>query len=169
MLVRWAFRAVALVVLPAAAAAQAAEGVDVAQLVRKYRASLATKSATSPAMVILVSFAMPDSSLIRLARDAGRAGVPLVLRGLVDNSITATAPKIHASDPKGQADWQVDPRPFRALEIQGVPVFAVRTKQGWEVVRGDVSLSYALRELAQRKGPAAATAQRLAQRLQQRR
>lgn len=123
--------------------AAAGTGVDIAELVRAYEEARSA-SPSAPSAMVLVSFAMPAESLLRLVRDAGRVGVPLVLRGLVDNSVAETAKHLRDVDPAGIGTWLLDPRPFRELGIEGVPVFVVRRGKQVQQVRGDVSLDYAL-------------------------
>lgn len=139
--------------------------VDVAELVRQFNASQQLVNQPAPQMQVLVSLSMPPSSLLRLAKATRQANVALVLRGFVNNSFTATAAKLAQIDKHNLGNWQVDPRLFRELDIGAVPVFAISGDTGWEVVRGDVSLEYALKVLAARGGRAGATATQIAHRL----
>ena len=138
--------------------------VDVAKLAREFAAANPARS--SERVIALVSLGMPPQSLRRLARSAGVAGIPLILRGLKDNSVRQTIAALGALDPDPAASWQVDPRLFRALKANAVPVIAVVGGADHLVVRGDVPLAYALAKLAREEGPLAATAMRALRRLE---
>ena len=148
---RWGIVALALaltVLGVPAGAPQDNAGIDVAELVRSYAAAVQRSKVSDPQAGVLVSFGMPTASLRILAQDAARAGVPLLLRGLVANNPAQTWHHILAVDPAARAQWLVDPRPFRELAAQAVPVFLVWSEGERRVVRGDVTLAYALARLA---------------------
>lgn len=78
--------------------------------------------------LLLVSFAMPDSQLVALARDAGRSGTTLVLRGLVDNDLMATSRRIRQLLDASQTEHltlMVDPTLFQRFAVQQVPTLVV--------------------------------------------
>ena len=109
----------------------------------------------------MVSFSMPKDTLKNLALQADKAGAVLVLRGMVDDSLTATTKAIREvlGEDAGDSTFQVDPNVYKAYAVQDVPTFVLakqppQAEQACELgkdyvaVRGDVSLTYALRELA---------------------
>ena len=116
-------------------------------------------------LMVLVSFSMPQEALKNLAQQADKAGAVLVLRGMVGDSLDKTAKAIQSvlGDTASDSTFQVNPTVFRAYHVQDVPTFVIARKpantasegQGscelgtdYASVRGDVSLDYALRKLA---------------------
>jgi type-F conjugative transfer system pilin assembly protein TrbC len=80
---------------------------------------------------------------------------------MVDDSLTATTKAIREvlGEDAGDSTFQVDPNVYKAYAVQDVPTFVLakqppQAEQACELgkdyvaVRGDVSLTYALRELA---------------------
>lgn len=83
-------------------------------------------------VMVFASFGMPDASLKALVVDARRAGIPVILQGFVDGSLSATAKRIHnllgVSDGEAaQAEILggvlIDPRAFRVFGVTQVPAF----------------------------------------------
>jgi len=120
------------------------------------------------ALFVLVSLSMPPASLDRLAAQAGKAGATLVLRGVVDGSLTKTAEMTAAVIRQHPgAQFQIDPTLFRRFNVDQVPTFvlAAPTAQGQTCgkdcdaqgtfvrVSGDVTLDYALEHLARQANP----------------
>lgn len=128
--------------------------------------------------LIMISFSMPADSIKGLFREAERIGARVILRGMVDDSMQATAAHLMALmgvDP--QADEQevkrqvaeaiqpaiaIDPTLFQRFDITKVPTFVVPLAAPapcsdqscpappYLKVAGDVSLTYALRAIESR-------------------
>lgn len=134
-------------------------------------------------LVVFVSLGMPQASLKRLVADAPRYGATLVLRGLKDQSMEATAKAIYAlqSDlgERGAA-WRIDPRLFQRFQVDSVPVHVLLDANSsipggcasddclrdlrFARVAGDITIEHALRSIATADPPMRAMAeQRLAQ------
>jgi conjugal transfer pilus assembly protein TrbC len=114
---------------------------------------------------VAVSLTMPRAALRQLAADAQRAGAMVVVRGFVEGSpakTMAAARQIFDEDSAG--GLAIDPQVFRAYAVQTVPTFIVATapvtpcQEGLDctsaatphdLVRGNISLSAALRLLAE--------------------
>lgn len=138
---------------------------DIGAIASGYQASaaagLGSGRPASP-LLIMVSFSMPPASLASLADQARRAGGLLVLNGLKDGSLTATAQAVYQTFGKEGAPLQIDPRLFTRYAVSAVPAFILRTTSGDEQscltgscplngytkVSGDVSLDYALEQIA---------------------
>lgn len=123
-----------------------------------------------PPPLVFISFSMPDDSLRALLRDAVHMGSPLVLRGMVDNSMKRTVERIgellgNGQSGKGVVDGlapslAIDPTLFERFGVDKVPAFillleaaAPCTPSGCPVpdhlkLAGDVSLAYALGVMA---------------------
>jgi conjugal transfer pilus assembly protein TrbC len=116
----------------------------------------------SNGILIMVSFSMPKTSLARLADQAKHAGGVLVLNGLKDGSLPATAQAVHQTFGKDGAPLQIDPRIFTRYAVSTVPTFVLLgvnanvqscaagtcPADGYVKVSGDVSLDYALEQIA---------------------
>ena len=130
---------------------------------------------------VAVSLTMPRAALRQLAADAHRAGAMVVVRGFVGGSpakTMAAARQIFDEDSAG--GLAIDPQVFRAYGVQTVPTFIVATspvtpcQEGLDctsaatphdLVRGNISLSAALRLLAEQGQAAPHVASRALKRL----
>jgi conjugal transfer pilus assembly protein TrbC len=148
--------------LPVPATGQAA---DIAAIASGYEALARSREMSPPPssqVLILVSLSMPSSSLVRLADQARRGGGVLVLNGLKDGSLTATARAVHQVFGKQGAPLQVDPRAFSRYAVNAVPTFVILgpnskpqpcaenacAAAGFVKASGDVTLDYALEQIA---------------------
>ncbi|MGE0679781.1 MAG: type-F conjugative transfer system pilin assembly protein TrbC [Candidatus Binatia bacterium] len=124
----------------------------------------------NPPPVVFISFSMPDDSLRALLRDAVATGSPLVLRGMVDNSMKRTMERIGELLNDGTSgkdgvggpapSLAIDPTLFERFAVDKVPAFVLPlaavapcTPTGCPVpdhlkLAGDVSLAYALSLMA---------------------
>lgn len=136
----------------------------------------ATEPARDGAVYVAVSLSMPPQSLRQLAIDAQAMGAQVVIRGLVDNSLTKTMTLIKSSfDDKTAAGIAIDPNVFRSFGVSAVPTFivarspvepcpgidCVTAAPAFDRVVGNVSLREALRQVAG-QGDAAPDIARLA-------
>jgi len=139
----------------------AAPAIDIAALSREYQAvSAATVSPSAPTLLVFVSFSMPEDSLKALQREVNGVGGQLVIRGLIDNSLKATASAVSGVLDNGRGGLSIDPPSFSRYHITKVPAFVVTNGQDdddFDVVYGNVTLEAALTELAN-KGDNADTA-----------
>lgn len=112
-----------------------------------------------PALLVFVSFSMPDATLSRLVDQAARAGASLVLRGLIDGSMVRTVTRVHQLIGQRKVAVQIDPQAFDRYAVTQTPSFVlvrdgaqtVPCKSGtcvpadaFVLVSGDVSLDYGL-------------------------
>lgn len=103
-----------------------------------------------PSVMIFVSSSMPDAAIRALQCQAGRMG-PLVLRGLIDNSLQKTviwSQKWISSNANRGQGFQINPVVFRQYHIDQVPAVLVRKGEAFAVVYGNVTLDYALKHIA---------------------
>lgn len=82
--------------------------------------------------LILVSFNMPNQSLIETLIEAHALHIPVLIRGLVNNSFPETVSKMlslmreASKEQVGSIDGvSIDPRPFRKYQIEQVPAVIV--------------------------------------------
>lgn len=112
---------------------------------------------------VFASFSMPDASLRALIRQGELAGVPIVLRGLVDNSIEATMLRVRSLYKEGgspESGAVVDPTLFARFGVDQVPTVVVAAHAAGACtphtcptpphakIAGDVPLRYALERIA---------------------
>lgn len=111
-------------------------------------------------LMIFVSFSMPDQSLKLLLQQASEANIPVVVRGLVNNSLKDTADRLtKITGEINRGGVLVDPLWFTHFNIKVVPAFVVNQPSddcpknmscpasSFDVVYGDVSLMTALQFL----------------------
>jgi conjugal transfer pilus assembly protein TrbC len=115
------------------------------------------------AVYVFASFSMPDVSLRALIRQGELAGVPIVLRGLVEDSVESTIERVHGlydQEESQAAGVLIDPTLFARFDIDQVPTVVVAetaarpcTRETCPVpphvkIAGDVPLRYALARIA---------------------
>lgn len=126
-----------------------------------------------PPPLVFVSFSMPDDSLRSLLMEAARTDSPLVLRGLVENSMERTVARLGellGSGDSGETTDKptpsiaIDPTLFDRFDVDNVPAFVLPleviascTQAGCPItenlkVAGNVSLAYALGVMAREAG-----------------
>ena len=136
-------------------------GIDIEALARQYEQKSAARRTDE--LMVFASFTMPEASLRRLVSQARQVGAAVVLRGFKNNSLTETAQAIQAlGEPGGNV--LVNPNAFTKYQVKAVPTLvlarAATTDQmdaqgcalpdHYVAVSGDVTLDYALDEIARR-------------------
>ena len=122
----------------------------------------------SSALLVFVSFSMPELALGRLVDQAARSGATLVLRGFVNGSLQQTVARTQRLIGQRQVGFQIDPQAFDRFSVAVTPTF-VLIKDGaapepcaagtcypasaFVSASGDVSVDYAL-EYFKRASPA---------------
>lgn len=99
--------------------------VDFDELVAGAVGNLDAPRGQAPQFIAFASLSMPEESLKRMIVDVSRAGGVVVFRGFPDNSMKAFQTAI-ARLVKNEADYAsigVDPRLFRAFDVQAVPTY----------------------------------------------
>lgn len=121
-----------------------------------------------PNAFVAISLSMPKESLLRLARDAKEAQVPLIVRGVPVKEKKSAKP-LTVKEKYGThilvkgmqafqflmetgATIQIDPRSFDVYDIQDVPQLIIANREAepgqnradFYRVRGDVTLAYSL-------------------------
>ena len=76
-------------------------------------------------ILVFTSLSVPAASWRQWAREAARIGVPLVLRGVSEDGLPATAREIGARLGGAEAGVAIDPRLFRLFGIERVPAVVV--------------------------------------------
>lgn len=127
----------------------------------------AALASAGPALLVFISFSMPEPTLIRLVDQAARAGASLLLRGFVDGSLTATVARANRLIAGRRVAFQIDPQAFDRFAVSSTPTFVLLRsaaeatdcaaascfdRDAFVAAAGDVSIDYALR-LMQRTAP----------------
>ena len=114
--------------------------------------------AASSNILIFVSFSMPKTSIKGWINEGQKIETPIIIRGLVHNSFKETIQKLNELAQDHHGGLQLDPTLFQRYNIQKVPALVVTNnskclpnqtcKEDYDVVYGDVTLSYALNKIA---------------------
>ena len=114
--------------------------------------------------LVFVSFSMPPEELKQRVKDAAQLNIPVVIRGMVNGDMRATANAVAGLVKESNTGGvQIDPTTFRKYNITAVPVLIVTCgKQGDKIDRlqGDLTLHQALKRVAE-EGDCADTARSL--------
>lgn len=132
-----------------------------------------SNSKAAPMFIVFVSLSMPPESLKALIDDVRRAGGAVVFRGFPNNSgksFSAAMQKV--VDKESAPNVAIDPRLFRAFNVQAAPTFVVASTDfvpcdqldcvtkppAHDKMVGNVSVRYALEQFVDGKGPGASVA-----------
>jgi conjugal transfer pilus assembly protein TrbC len=122
---------------------------------------------SGPALLVFVSFSMPEPTLQRLVDQAARAKATLVLRGFINGSLRETMWRVQRMIGKRRVAVQIDPQAFDRFAVSRTPSFVLvrdgaqakdcasgfcYANDAFVATSGDVSLAYAL-EYMQRTAP----------------
>ena len=120
-------------------------------------------SSSRPSVYVFVSFSMPRASLRSLIAQGELAGVPIVLRGLVNHSIADTMQAVHslyANGERQESGAVIDPTLFERFDVKQVPTVVVAETPAGACsvetcptpahvkIAGDVPLRYSLDRVA---------------------
>lgn len=129
-------------------------------------------------VMILVSSSMSPSSVHRYLSDASHIKASVVMRGLINNSLSESARYIHLALGELKSGVSIDPIVFEKLNVHRVPVIVLLNQTGvyclntedctmnpedYEVVVGNVTLDYALSVMAEKHSAQSKTATSLLQ------
>lgn len=150
------------------------QGVDLDQIIGAARDSArGEQSPPAPVFVAFASVSMPEDSLKRMITDVTAAGGTVVFRGfLPDGSKTFMAQLQKLVSAQQSAHVMIEPRLFRAFNIQEVPAYVampsafplcdtldcVSAPSDFDKISGNVTATYALETFADGGGPGAGVA-----------
>lgn len=131
---------------------------------QQFRQSMQPEERPVDAALVFVSFSMPPDELKQRVQDAAALNIPVVIRGMVNGDMRATANAVAGLVKESNTGGvQIDPTTFRKYNITAVPVLIVTCgNQGDKVDRlqGDLTLYQALKRVAE-EGDCARTAKSL--------
>ncbi|USI75106.1 type-F conjugative transfer system pilin assembly protein TrbC [Sphingomonas morindae] len=147
--------------------------VDFDEIVQGAAKNTNGKGGEAPQFIAFASLSMPDEALKQLVRDTASAGGVVVFRGFPNNSAKEFVARLSKVVDKGQlASIGIDPRLFRAFQVQAVPTyvsvssdfdlcagFSCTTKvPPYDRMIGNVTVEYALTTFSEGNGPGARVA-----------
>jgi conjugal transfer pilus assembly protein TrbC len=157
-----------------------AGAIDFDAIVKGAASNAQAPSGDAPQFIVFASLSMPAASLRPLIADTARAGGVVVFRGFPANSGKEFVEKLGQAVGKAEtASIGIDPRLFRAFDVQAVPTFVAVSSSfdlcaGFECrtrvpphdrLEGNVTVDYALDAFAGGAGPGARVAAVALQRL----
>ena len=105
------------------------------------------------AALVFVSFSMPPEELKQRVKDAAQLNIPVVIRGMVNGDMRATANAVaNLVKESNTGGVQIDPTTFRKYNITAVPVLIVACGNPGDTVdrlQGDLTLHQALKRVAE--------------------
>lgn len=148
--------------------------VDFDEIVAGASTNLGAGKGDAPQLIVFASLSMPPEALKQLIGDTARAGGVVVFRGFPNNSMKEFASRLGKIVERQDqfANVGIDPRLFRAFEVQAVPTYVAVSSDfdlcagfscqsrvpPYDRMVGNVTLNYALEQFAQGKGPGARVA-----------
>ena len=118
---------------------------------QQFQQSMQPQARPVDAALVFVSFSMPPDELKQRVRDAAALNIPVVIRGMVNGDMRATANAVAGLVKESNTGGvQIDPTTFRQYGITAVPVLIVACgEQGKKVDRlqGDLTLYQALKRV----------------------
>ena len=91
----------------------------------RHAGKLAEPRSGTAEILIFTSLSVPAASWRQWARNAARTGAPLVLRGVAEDGLPATAKRIRDRLGGAEAGVAIDPRLFRLFGVTRVPAVVV--------------------------------------------
>lgn len=147
--------------------------VDFDEIVQGATTNANARGGEAPQFIVFGSLSMPEASLKQIVRDTAAAGGVVVFRGFPNNSAKEFVARIGKVVEQGQfASIGIDPRLFRAFDVQAVPTyvsvssdfdlcagFSCQTKvPPYDRMIGNVTVDYALSTFVDGNGPGARVA-----------
>lgn len=104
----------------------------------------------APAVVMFVSFSMPEDDLRERIKDAADLGVTVSLRGMVNGDMRQTGTRVaQLVKETNRGGMQIDPVSFRRYGVTSVPTLIVKCGNASDRVLGDITLRDALKKVAE--------------------
>lgn len=103
----------------------------------------------APMAIVFVSFSMPDLSLKQIITDAARYHIPVVIRGLIDNSFKKTVARIfELIKENNKGGVSINPIWFKRYSINTVPACVVKSGDNFDVIYGNIKIKNMLEIIA---------------------
>lgn len=148
--------------------------VDFDEIIKGAAQNVAGTKGDAPQLIVFASLSMPPKALRQLIGDASRAGGIVVFRGFPNNSMKAFSAALGkvVNEQDQLANVGIDPRLFRAFDVQAVPTYVAVSSEfdlcsGFNCktalpphdrMAGNVSIKYVLETFVDSHGPGAGVA-----------
>ncbi|ANI80280.1 type-F conjugative transfer system pilin assembly protein TrbC [Sphingobium sp. EP60837] len=147
--------------------------IDFDDIVKGAAANLNGKAGEAPQFIAFASLSMPPASLKQMVHDTATARGIVVFRGFPNNSMKRFAAELaKVVDTNDFANIGVDPRLFRAFNVQAVPTYVTVSSNfdpcsgfhcitplpPYDRMTGNVTVRYALGSFVDGNGPGARVA-----------
>ena len=148
--------------------------VDFDEIIKGAAQNVAGTKGDAPQLIVFASLSMPPKALRQLIGDASRAGGIVVFRGFPNNSMKAFSAALGkvVNEQDQLANVGIDPRLFRAFDVQAVPTYVAVSSEfdlcsGFNCktalpphdrMTGNVSIKYVLETFVDSHGPGAGVA-----------
>lgn len=144
--------------------------IDFDAIVSGAAANLNGTTGEAPQFIAFASLSMPPASLKQMVRDTAKAGGIVVFRGFPRNSMKAFSTELaKVVDAQDFASIGIDPRLFRAFDVQEVPTYVAVSSDfdpcsgfhcttpvpPYDRMTGNVTVRYALERFVEGNGPGA--------------
>ncbi len=105
----------------------------------------------TPSVYLFTSWTIPEETWIQLSHDLNQIGGTLVIRGIPKNSFSEFTKRVLELKKRGfEAAIQIDPGLFLKYQIDKVPALVVADTNAFDKLSGNVSLSFALEQMAEK-------------------
>ncbi|WP_447874814.1 type-F conjugative transfer system pilin assembly protein TrbC [Serratia fonticola] len=119
---------------------------------QQFKQSMQPKARPVDAALVFVSFSMPPDELKQRVQDAAALNIPVVIRGMVNGDMRATANAVAGLVKESNTGGvQIDPTTFRKYGVTAVPVLIIACGDQGKIVdrlQGDLTLRQALKRVA---------------------
>lgn len=148
--------------------------IDFDEIIKGAGANAAGARGDAPQLIVFASLSMPPQALRRLIADTAKAGGVVVFRGFPNNSMRAFSEQMGkvVTERDQLANVGVDPRLFRAFDVQAVPAYVAVSSDfdlcsgfscksevpAYDRMTGNVTLRYVLETFVDARGPGAGVA-----------
>lgn len=147
--------------------------IDFDAIVSGAAANLDGRAGEAPQFIAFASLSMPPASLKQMIHDMARAGGIVVFRGFPNDSMKSFSAELtKVANAEDFASIGVDPRLFRAFNVQAVPTYVAISSDfdpcagfhcttqlpPYEKLTGNVTVQYALDSFVDGNGPGAKVA-----------
>ena len=147
---------------------------DFDEIIKGASQNVAGTKGDAPQFIAFASLSMPPAALRQLIADTAKAGGVVVFRGFPNNSMKAFSAMLGkvVTDKDQLANVGIDPRLFRAFDVQAVPTYVAVSSDfdlcsglgcktpvpAHDRVTGNVSVRYVLDTFVAARGPGAGVA-----------
>lgn len=106
------------------------------------------EDASAPVGYVFVSTSMPLNTLMQYELEAQKYGFHLLMQGLINENYRETIAFFDEFIQKTKGGITIDPELFQQFNVQQVPTIILTNGNHSDVIKGNITLEYALRSFA---------------------